>query len=443
MSKEVSLVVLSHGLWGVKKHMLYIEQKLQAKYGDSIYILNAGVNEAKYSYDGIDICGRRLAQEIESTVVRLGKNGTQVTRFSIIGYSLGGLITRYTIGLLAQRGFFGAIQPDYYVSFATPHLGVKGPSHSLFSSFFNFVSGRMVSRSGEQLQLIDKFEKNKPILEVLSDPDQVYFKTLAKFKVKRSYANVANDRTVPYWTAGMEIMDYFYESKGKLDMYSNAIAIPPIFFLLTLMYITRTLDKKYSSVITAYDIKAPGTPKEKQPLKPRLLKCLLYLFLAIISPFFFILAFSAIGIQGLISRYRVSGLLQSGGDMMPSVDSEHTTLNQDDRLMDGDLLAGALDAVNLPGDSSPPLKHSNSYSDQKSILCHSPGKCLAEKAKPLPLDQTTLSIHKNLNLLDWEKVYVYIRAFNAHGSIVCREKRFTVDAGEATIQHFIDTTQLS
>ncbi|KAI7874337.1 putative serine esterase-domain-containing protein [Mucor mucedo] len=400
MSKEVSLVVLSHGLWGVKKHMLYIEQKLQAKYGDSIYILNAGVNEAKYSYDGIDICGRRLAQEIESTVVRLGKNGTQVTRFSIIGYSLGGLITRYTIGLLAQRGFFGAIQPDYYVSFATPHLGVKGPSHSLFSSFFNFVSGRMVSRSGEQLQLIDKFEKNKPILEVLSDPDQVYFKTLAKFKVKRSYANVANDRTVPYWTAGMEIMDYFYESKGKLDI---------------------TLDKKYSSVITAYDIKAP----------------------AIISPFFFILAFSAIGIQGLISRYRVSGLLQSGGDMMPSVDSEHTTLNQDDRLMDGDLLAGALDAVNLPGDSSPPLKHSNSYSDQKSILCHSPGKCLAEKAKPLPLDPTTLSIHKNLNLLDWEKVYVYIRAFNAHGSIVCREKRFTVDAGEATIQHFIDTTQLS
>lgn len=48
--------------------------------------------------------------------------------------------------------------------------------------------------------------------------DQIYFQTLDKFKVKRSYANVANDRTVPYWTAGMEIMDYFYESKGKLDM---------------------------------------------------------------------------------------------------------------------------------------------------------------------------------------------------------------------------------
>lgn len=40
MSKEVSLVVLSHGLWGVKSHMLYIEKKLQAEYGDSIYVVS-------------------------------------------------------------------------------------------------------------------------------------------------------------------------------------------------------------------------------------------------------------------------------------------------------------------------------------------------------------------------------------------------------------------
>lgn len=48
--------------------------------------------------------------------------------------------------------------------------------------------------------------------------DQVYFKNLAKFKTRRTYANIANDRTVPYWTSGMELMDYFYNSKGKLDM---------------------------------------------------------------------------------------------------------------------------------------------------------------------------------------------------------------------------------
>ncbi|KAI9328654.1 putative serine esterase-domain-containing protein [Pilaira anomala] len=170
--QEISLIVLSHGLWGNKNHMGYIEKKLDEKYGDAIHILNASVNEAKYTYDGIDICGRRLADEIESTVVRLGKNGKQITRFSIIGYSLGGLIARYTIGLLGQRGFFNSIEPDYYISFATPHMGVKIPSPSLISKAFNYMSGRLVSRSGEQLQLIDHFDKenDKSMLEVLADP---------------------------------------------------------------------------------------------------------------------------------------------------------------------------------------------------------------------------------------------------------------------------------
>lgn len=164
----------------------------------------------------------------------------------------------------------------------------------------------------------------------------------------------------------------------------------------------------------------------------------------LLYPLFFILAFSTIGIQGLISRYRVSGLLRSQKETTPLVNSEETTVDEE-RMMDGDLLAGALDAVNLPGDSSPPGERSDNYSDPKSIICATsyPGKCLAEKAKPLRLNETTQKIYKNLNLLDWEKLYVYIRAFNAHGSIVCRQKRFTVDAGEATIQHFIDTTQFT
>lgn len=48
--------------------------------------------------------------------------------------------------------------------------------------------------------------------------DQVYFKYLSKFKTRRSYANIANDRTVGYWTAGLEIRDYFFDKKGKIDL---------------------------------------------------------------------------------------------------------------------------------------------------------------------------------------------------------------------------------
>jgi hypothetical protein len=49
-------------------------------------------------------------------------------------------------------------------------MGVKLPSTSIISTMFNYMSGRMVSRSGEQLQLIDTFDKDKTMLEVLSDP---------------------------------------------------------------------------------------------------------------------------------------------------------------------------------------------------------------------------------------------------------------------------------
>lgn len=188
-------------------------------------------------------------------------------------------------------------------------------------------------------------------------------------------------------------------------------------------------------MITAFDVKAPNTPKEKRPLKPLLTKYLIYAALILLYPIFFLVAFSVIGTQGLISRYRVSKILSRN-----ILDSE--SISNQERFIDGDFLAGALDAVNLPGDSSPPpLKRSSSSTHTTKETA--PGKCLVEKAKPLQLNEATKQIFKNLNLLQWEKVYVYIRAFNAHGTIVCREKRFTTDGGEATIKHFIDTTHLS
>lgn len=49
---------------------------------------------------------------MEATIVRLGKNGKKVKKISIMGYSLGGLITRYAIGVLGQRGLFNTIEPE-------------------------------------------------------------------------------------------------------------------------------------------------------------------------------------------------------------------------------------------------------------------------------------------------------------------------------------------
>lgn len=37
-SEDIALVVLSHGLWGVKGHMEFIEKKLIDKYQDKIHV---------------------------------------------------------------------------------------------------------------------------------------------------------------------------------------------------------------------------------------------------------------------------------------------------------------------------------------------------------------------------------------------------------------------
>ena len=63
------------------------------------------------------------------------------------------------------------------------------------------------------MQLLDDYEKGRPLLNILANPDREYFRYLSKFKTRRVYANVANDRTVPYWTAAMDNYDYFHVLK--------------------------------------------------------------------------------------------------------------------------------------------------------------------------------------------------------------------------------------
>lgn len=50
-------------------------------------------------------------------------------------------------------------------------MGVRLPDKGFFSKIFNFTTGKFISRSGEQLQLRDKFgKKEKPLIQTLSDP---------------------------------------------------------------------------------------------------------------------------------------------------------------------------------------------------------------------------------------------------------------------------------
>lgn len=89
-----------------------VAKSLRAKHPeDRLHILVAKRNSGSFTYDGIELGGERVTAEIEEEVEKLAREGQVITRFSIVGYSLGGLVARYTVGLLDSKGFFDKIKP--------------------------------------------------------------------------------------------------------------------------------------------------------------------------------------------------------------------------------------------------------------------------------------------------------------------------------------------
>jgi len=78
---------------------------------DVLHILVAERNTGNFTYDGIELGGERLTHEIQEAVERLEKDGKTIKRFSIVGYSLGGLVARFAIGLLHNKGWFDKVEP--------------------------------------------------------------------------------------------------------------------------------------------------------------------------------------------------------------------------------------------------------------------------------------------------------------------------------------------
>jgi hypothetical protein len=78
-------------------------------------------NERTRTFDGVDVCGERLAAEVRAVAAR----HPGLRRISILSHSMGGLISRYAAGRLFDpgSGTLAGLQPCHYVAIATPHLG--------------------------------------------------------------------------------------------------------------------------------------------------------------------------------------------------------------------------------------------------------------------------------------------------------------------------------
>lgn len=109
-------------------------------------------------------------EDLSEDIVTAGSSGSgkkqrKVVQFSFLGYSLGGLIGRFAMAMLDLEGFFTSkeeggrgVEPVYFVTMATPHLGIRQPSRSRFTKVFNFLSARMLSRTGMSLSFFMKVD---------------------------------------------------------------------------------------------------------------------------------------------------------------------------------------------------------------------------------------------------------------------------------------------
>ncbi|KAK4274230.1 hypothetical protein QN277_017487 [Acacia crassicarpa] len=229
------LLIMVNGLLGSAQDWKFAAKQLLKRYPYDIIVHCSECNSSKLTFDGIDVTGERLAEEVISVI----KRHPGVQKISFIGHSLGGLIARYAIAKLYERdiskenarenGHFGnhnsdpacnerkskgkiaGLEPLNFITFATPHLGsrghkqapVFGGSHALEKAATR-VSW-LLGKTGKHLFLTDKDNGKPPLLVqmVYDNEDMKFLSALQSFKRRVAYANVRHDPLVGWSTSSI------------------------------------------------------------------------------------------------------------------------------------------------------------------------------------------------------------------------------------------------
>ncbi|KAI4236468.1 MAG: hypothetical protein LQ349_002540 [Xanthoria aureola] len=426
--KADHLCVLVHGLWGTPSHLEYLAKSLREKHAeDKLNILVAKSNSGTYTYDGIETGGERVTQEVEELLEQLIQAGTPIAKLSIVGYSLGGLIARYAIGLLYSKGWFEKIKPINFTTFATPHLGVRTPLRGYHSQLWNAFGARTLSASGRQLFTIDTFrDTNRPILSVLADPSSIFIRALSEFKTRNLYANIINDRSAPYYTTAIASTDPFVD----LD----AVDIRPL--------------KSHSPTILDPD--NPVSPKStNEPLQPfytrltsdgqsLLTRIPLYTALIALIPVATVAWTINSGIQSFRSNKRIQLHEQGKG-----LDGYRIPL-----LMNGNsarsAVGGAFRRVNSAHgqDYLPESQDDDSDEGAGEDLPKLELKRTSSRKADFPtlaLSDEQFEMIRNLDKVGFKKYLVHIKNHrHTHAAIIVRMQKPGFDEGKVVVRHWLD-----
>ncbi len=417
-------------LWGNPGHLEYMSSALRDKHSeDSLHILVATTNSNNNTYDGIEVGAERVTHETEKYIEDLESKGTKIRKLSVVGYSLGGLVARYAIGLLYARGWFDRLAPVNFTTFASPHLGVRAPVMGLQHRIWNILGSRTLSTSGRQLFTIDTFRDTKrPLLSLLADPSSIFMIALSRFPNRVLYANCINDRSAPYYTTSISTTDPFTNldtiNMNYLKDYEPIILDPT-------HPITVKPPRKRPSFFTRL-VGSSGTLLSQAPLFG------LLVVLVPIGSFVFLVNS---GIQSVRSQKRIR--LHEEGKAGIGLGSYRIPLMAENARS---AIEGAIENISS-GPKLLPATYSKDQPPKRDSVPSQNGQ-LEKSDKQvnqidgfatLPLSSEQFEMVDALDKLGFKKYRVYIHDVrHSHAAIIVRMKRRAFEPGKTVVRHWLD-----
>ncbi|KAJ5918405.1 hypothetical protein N7466_009061 [Penicillium verhagenii] len=440
-TKADHLCVLVHGLWGKPAHLDYMAAALKERYGeDHLYILCPEGNSGNFTYDGVEVGGERVVHEIEDTLQKLEAKGQKITKISVVGYSLGGLVARYAIGLLQAHGWLDKVEPMNFTTFASPHIGVRTPLKGVWDSIWNGLGPRLVSISGQQLFMVDSFrDTGRPLLSILADPESIFIQGLKRFQNRSVYGNIVNDRTTAFYTTLFTKTNPFRDLEkiniNYVEGYEQVIIDPEEFLL-------------------------PLTPKEPetcaseawQQSKAFLQNMPIYLLILLLLPPASTLFCINAAIQtfrsqkrirlhvegkngALFGKYKVPLLVRDMQHVMDEVFESANARQEPAYLSSSDLEASDSHEKNTGKGMKSNRFNSDSSTDSES----SEAGFVASQSPKLALTPGQFDIIDSLNDVGFRKYPVYIHKHrHSHAAIVHRIQKESHSEGKLVMKHWLD-----
>lgn len=431
-SSDLHEVIILHGLWGSPTHLYYLRDTLQNQHPEeNLHFLIPKSNAEYNTYDGIEVGAERITNEIEQTIEELTADGKRVKRISIIGYSLGGLISRYVIGLLYNNGVFKDIEPVNFTTFATPHLGIRTPKLGYRSHLWNVMGARTLSTSGQQMFTIDNFrESGRPLLSILADPSSIFMKGLRLFKNKSLYANTQNDRSVPFYTAGISRTDPYIDL-DQIDVHyasgqegEEEVVLDPA--------------NPVSKRATKKEPEDPSAWMSEQTRKSLPFYALFFTLMPIAIPTFLVNS----AIQTYKSGQRVK--LHESGEAGFKPDKYRIPLLEEAQELQDEMFERLEDQGSEEFLPTPPTEPNSSSSSASSSSVNVAKKLARTESAKEPSSFPILALTKdqftmidNLDALGFEKFPVHIQKHrHTHAAIIVRTQKQGFEEGKVVVQHW-------